>query len=67
MDGAGLFAPENSLAQKGIDQNFFVVETKDPEQAIADAVESQKSSTLDEGELRDGGQNKKKNKKKSKK
>lgn len=71
MDGAGLFESNefSSLTQKTINQNFFVTETKDPEQIIAEAIESQKSSMVDEGELREqnAGQNKKKNKKKNKK
>jgi len=71
MDGAGLFESNefSSLTQKSINQNFFVTETKDAEQIIAEAIESQKSSMVDEGELREqnAGQNKKKNKKKNKK
>lgn len=69
MEGAGLFDNANSLSQKCIDQNFFVVESKDSEQVAQEAIESQKSSMLDEGELREANaaQNKKKNKKKNKK
>ena len=71
MDGAGMLENKDfsGLTQKTISQNFFVTETKDPEQIIAEAIESQKSSMVDEGELREqnAGQNKKKNKKKNKK
>ena len=70
MEGAGLFDEgTSSLTQKAINQNFFVTETKDPEQILAEAAESQKSSVVDEGELREqnAGQSKKKNKKKNKK
>lgn len=58
-----------SLTQKAITDNYFIVETKDPEQIIAEAIESQKTSQLDDSESRDANaaQNKKKNKKKGKK
>lgn len=57
------------MTQKSINQNYFVVETRDPEDTISDAVDSQKAVAMDDGDLRDpmGGQNKKKNKKKNKK
>lgn len=70
MEAAGLFDNgASSLTQRTINQNFFVVETKDPEQILAEAGESQKSSMIDEGDLRDQGaaQNKKPKKKKNKK
>ena len=52
MDAAGLFDNgSSSLTQKTINQNFFVVESKDPEQILAEAAESQKSSQMDEAEL----------------
>jgi hypothetical protein len=54
MEAAGLFDNgTQSAAQRTINQNFFVVETKDPEQILAEANESQKSSMIDEGDLRD--------------
>ena len=69
MQGSGLFDNgTTSLTQKSINQNFFVLETKDPEDVISDAIDSSKATTMEDAESRDGlGQNKKKNKKKNKK